>query len=194
MPCGAPPSQWEADLYSQRVAILPNGAKAIGLPSTGGVLIKSVNAVDLIHLDVSRKMSTMRPNPHISSEEDEWCAKLRSLAPTWYRSLRDWENAEVGDRLLKTDAEKQETFVGYSVAPNSKSILVIRSPNGLMPDGFGAYRMCFTMQERCEVMERFGAIGYDTKDEVDELNGRFEQRTKRERDELGEEWGPGPFS
>ena len=46
------------------------------------------------------------------------------------------------------------------------------------------------MEERCDVMERFGATAYDTADEVDELNGRYEDRMKRERDELEDKWGP----
>ena len=175
---------------SHRVAIDSAGAVAIGLLSTGGVLIKHVNAVDLDYLGVSRRTSTPRPNPNVALEEDEWCAKLRSLGPRWYRSIDDWD---ISGERLETKAERQQMYVGYPNSPASGRILVMRCTRESKPEEWGAYNLCHTMQERCEVMERFGAIAYETADEVDELNGRHEQRMESERQELEDKFGSFPF-
>lgn len=182
------PVQWQKFLLLHRVAINSSGAIATDLPSTGGILIKHVNAVDLEHLSASRNTSTARPSPNVASQGDGWCAKLRSLAPAWYRTMSDWY-CTIDDKRPQTTAELQQTFIAYPSSPKSGPILVIRSVDGAMPEGWGAYDMCFTMQERCDVMQQCGAIAYDTVGEVEELTGRYEERMKRERDALEKEYG-----
>ena len=107
-------AQRKKHFFSHRITINANRAIATGLPSTGGILIKSVNAVDLEHLGSSRFTSTARPDPNNpSDEEDEWCAKLRSLAPRWYRSISDWYDSlgeDVPNVRPRTTAEEQQNI------------------------------------------------------------------------------------
>ncbi|KAL9080808.1 MAG: hypothetical protein Q9157_000504 [Trypethelium eluteriae] len=183
------PAQLQNHFLSHRVVLDSNGAIAIGLPLTGGILIKYVNAVDLEHLRASRKASTARPNPNIPSEEDEWCTKLRSLAPGWYRSISD-RYQTLNDDRPKTTTEEEQASIGYLDSPRSGHVVVVRCVTGQMPAEWGAYNKCLTMQERCDVMEEFGADVYGTADEAEELNGRHEEKMKRERDKLEDEYGP----
>lgn len=140
------------------------------------------------YLNASRFSSTARSQSDKSAAEDDWCKKLRSLGPQWYRSANDYWNA-VSDGRPKTRAEEQEIFIGYPNLPESERVLVLKYENGRVPEGWGAYNLCFTMQERCRVMEKFGATAFEKADETDELNGRYEARMKIERDQLEDEWG-----
>ncbi|MCJ1371367.1 hypothetical protein MMC20_002582 [Loxospora ochrophaea] len=171
-----------------RIHFNSHGATAKGYPSTGGVLVKGLNAVDLVYLGASRHEETLRPTMDASPEEDAWCVKLRKLAPRWYRNVKDRDDAVFGDRPT-TKAEEEQVFVGYEDDSNGGGIWVMQWVHGQRPVGWGRYELCLTMQERCRAMEELGATRYQHADEVEALTESYDERRKRERDELEETYG-----
>ena len=165
-----------------------NGAIAQGYPSTGGVLVKGANTVDLIYLGASRQKPTTRPSMEACREEDAWCAKLRMLAPSWYRDLQDRDDAGNDVRPM-TMLERAKVFVGYGDESNGGGIWVMRCKDRQRPEGWGRYELCLDMRERCRAMQELGATWYESASEVEELSELYDQKKKRESDELEAEYG-----
>ena len=114
------------------------------------------------------------------SEEDAWCGELRKLAPGWYSSAKDLDDA-MNDIRPRTLAEREEVFIGYGDESNGKGIWVMRCGKRQRLEGWGRYGLCLDMQERCRAMKELGTKWYAFMDEVEELSEGYAQRMKRER-------------
>lgn len=178
-------------MYQSRVYFGKFSATAVGRPSSGGILTLGVNGVDLIYLNVSRLKPTTIPvqREDFAGDEDAWCARLRQLAPRWWRSLedRDRANNEADVQRFKTAVEKESVYVGWPSV--GEGVWVFKCPTGYPPSGFAAYDMCLNMDERCEVLKKHGAQFHPDPRECPELTEQYEVRFRRERDHLEEVWG-----
>jgi hypothetical protein len=166
----------------QRITFNRQGAEAFAWPSEGGILVKPVNAVDLQHLEVSRAEPTPRSKPFDTSKEDEWCAKLRQLAPQWFRSRKDRDLAIVDGRL-KTRREIESVYVAWPTDGTS-GVWILKFVDGRASDGFGVYDMCINMTERCQVLKQFGAIYHKNPHECFELSQAYSDECRKQRDEI----------
>lgn len=184
------PHQIRQEISRLRVYFGISRATAVGRPSSGGVLTLSVTAVDLNYLSVSRLEPTPVPETEdLAADEDAWCAKLRQLAPKWWRSLEDCDQALEDGAVERpiTHVEKERVFVGWP--SQGGGVWVLKCQRRNPSNGFGVYEMCFNMDERCEVLKKFGACFYPDPCQCLELTEEYEKRFRRERDELDRELG-----
>lgn len=182
-------SQIQDELYASRIRFGNFSATAIGRPSSGGILTLSVNAVDLIFLNVSRLECTPVPEcEDLQADEDAWCARLCQLAPRWWRSLQDRDRAcdESDIERFKTCVEKEKIYVGWP--SNGDGVWVLRCPGEHPPNKFSVYDMCLNMDERCEVLQKYGAQFYSDPKECLELTEQYGEKFRRERDQLDNYW------
>lgn len=176
------PSQAQlAKKAKQRISFQRHGAFATGWPSQGGVLLKSVDAVDLQYLGRSRCIPTPSSDPPDSQEEDSWCDSLRRLSPHWAPSRQDWDYAAFGGRP-HTQLETQSVYVGW---PSSgDGVWVLKCTTGREPHDFGVYDMCLSMDERCSILRDFGARFFEDPSECFELSKAYSDEHKQQREDL----------
>lgn len=171
------------DVEKSRVFLGISGATVCGRPSSGGLLMKQVNLVDLQFLGVSRMEPTVMFGEFDQEEEDGWCERLRKLAPKWFRNRREQQenDARDGSRML-TAAEIEEVFVAW---PSTGGVWVLKFEDaGQLENGFGVYNMCMNMDERAEVLKKFGAEFYENPDLCVHVTKAYEERMRKEREEL----------
>ena len=68
-----------------------NGPMVYGYPSSGGVLVREADAVELLHPGLDRFKEAKRPSS--TAEEDGFCKRLRQIGVTWWASRAEWSNA-----------------------------------------------------------------------------------------------------
>jgi hypothetical protein len=90
------------------------GHVAYGYPSSGGILIKAFNAVELLHLNLDRFKEAKRSSD--PANEDEFCKRFRNIGTVWWPSEGDCVNAELGEG----DSGKT-TKVGETGWPSSEN-------------------------------------------------------------------------
>ena len=180
--------EWNRRYCANRVLFITYPAIVTGFPSSGGVLTLAANGVDLEYLGVSRAEPTPRPVDVSPEDEDAWCNKIRRLAPKWYRSLGDKDVREMPHEL--TQSERDGVYVGFNDEAKGGGVWVLRCKDGRQPEDFGRYHVSLSMEERCRALETLGATRYENVEDVEELDERYEQRMRMERDELEERYGP----
>ena len=158
------------------------GAGAIGRPSRGGILTKSVNAVDLIYLQVSRSETTFAPDSTDPvAEEDAWCDRLRQLGPSWWRNEAEWLANGNHNLGRATSAEQELVYIGWPSNGNGVWMLKCLRKR---PADFGAYDMCLNMDERCDILQKHGADFFTNSSDCIEVTEHYEGRFRKERAEL----------
>ncbi|KAJ5302323.1 hypothetical protein N7508_007186 [Penicillium antarcticum] len=65
----------------------PGGCVVYGYPSTGGVLVKEADLLDMLFLSVSRSHESQR-SPSLN-EEDRFCKLMRRTGAKWWSSRED---------------------------------------------------------------------------------------------------------
>ncbi|KAL9087598.1 MAG: hypothetical protein Q9159_003548 [Coniocarpon cinnabarinum] len=180
-PAHIPTPKVLAEKATQRITFDSRGAIATAWPSEGGILIKDVDAIDLLFLGVSRTDPTPRSNPFSPVQEDQWCAKLRQIAPRWMRNEQDWIEERLDGRF-KTAKEIERIFVAWP--DQGSGVCVLKFLDGRIPDDFGIYYACISMAERCEVPKKFGAQFYADPNACFELSKDYSDECRKQRDEL----------
>ncbi|KAF7594439.1 hypothetical protein BBP40_009261 [Aspergillus hancockii] len=138
-----------------------NSGQAACYPSSGGIWMTIIGPLELQYLDINRFESTERSWDQ--AEEDRLCRELRKFGGEWYKP-------ESGDELWSsmekrgcTEVHKWASIfkiyreVGF---PEERGILVltVSKETGRYPKGTLALRNALTMEERCRVLERLGAV------------------------------------
>src|SRR5271155_602331 len=121
------------------------GHVVYGYPSIGGVLIKGVTAVELLHLNLDRFKEANRSSD--PAEEDEFCKRLRNLGAMWWPS----EGDEVEERDLVEEAMVVQT--GWPSSGNG--VWVLKYNANKWNEKFGAMLLDLTlnMDKRCQVIK-----------------------------------------
>lgn len=178
-PPNLPSSEDMARMSKQRINFNTRRITAYAWPSEGGLLAKEVDGLDLLQLGVSRFQPTQRSEPFDQQAEDEWADTLRRIAPRWVHSPREMYP---NDRP-RTAIEQAQVFVLWPAGGNS-GVWILRYPNGRVPMEFSVYDACLTLEERLEVMKRFGAEYYENPEDVFELSREYSKEGRRQRLEL----------
>ncbi|CZR66054.1 uncharacterized protein PAC_15955 [Phialocephala subalpina] len=136
-----------------RVSTTSNGMFMVrGYPSTGKVMQKLVDGVEMEYLGLNRFRIADRS--HIKDEEDEFCRKLLRLgANIWQNEAhyQSWAQDPERDGIMQHE-------IGY---PSSGGMwLLKRKDLGEQDERLAMLRVCFTMDERCWVLKRLGAKFY----------------------------------
>ncbi|OQO04829.1 hypothetical protein B0A48_07846 [Cryoendolithus antarcticus] len=141
------PSRWT--IFGAR------GCNIYGYPSSGGILIKKADVLDLLHLSLSRSQAYERSSD--PTEEDELCDALRRIGAKWWISKRDWANATMKARE-STEEEEEEKVVVYGWPTEGAGVWVLRyEVEDSVPDDFGRLRLALSMEERIAMMREHGA-------------------------------------
>ena len=141
------------------------GCTVYGYPSSGGVLIKEADIVDMQFLSLNRFKPSQRSSDIV--EEDKFCSLVRRLGATWWASEQEWIDVQLGVREA-TELEKIVLVFGWPSDGVGMWVLRFASEREV-PSDFGRLGMAISMDERVEVMKEYGATFYKDLDEVDEF-------------------------
>lgn len=144
------------------------GCAAFGYPSRGGVLIKDpVDIVDMQYLQLERFKATQRSTNVL--EEDAFCERMRRIGATWWPSEQDYNDVLLGVRE-RTELEARVLVFGWPEESTGVWLLSYESEMA-KPRDFGKLQLAIDMNERCRMMQEFGATYYPDHGEVRELRG-----------------------
>ncbi|CAK40146.1 uncharacterized protein An09g02090 [Aspergillus niger] len=126
----------------ERTVFSPGGCLVYGYPSTGGVLIKSADLVDLLFLSLPRFQAVQRASS--VDEEDRF----------WVRKM--------------TEEEKKVLVFGWPA--DGVGVWVLRFANAKeMPRDFMRISFAMNMEERIQIMREYGATFVEDVSQVEEL-------------------------
>ncbi|KIW10170.1 hypothetical protein PV08_11131 [Exophiala spinifera] len=148
------------------------GSFVFGYPSTGGVLIRGLGPVELVHLGLDRfKDATRSPD---ADEEDEFCTRLWRLGAQWWASRGEMEEA-----LLRQDSggapQKKLAWTVETGWPSSgQGVWVLEydvedRAHYELRVGASLLNNCLDMDERCKVIENLGGTFYSNPDDCEAL-------------------------
>ena len=153
----------------KRLTFGRGGCTVFGWPSSGGMLRKSVDAVELEYLGLDRfQESTRSQTP---AEEDAFCQKMRKLGAKWWRNEEHYFDVLLGE-LEMTEEEAVQLEVGW---PAAGGVWVLRSQSKrTLPKDIGQIHMALNMEERCRVIEKLGGKFYVNPEDCPDLAGSFQ--------------------
>lgn len=151
---------------TERTAFGTLGCTVYGYPSTGGVLIKEADLLDMLFLSLSRSHVSQR-SPS-ADEEDKFCNLMRRTGATFWPSKRDWFDVQVG---LREITEEEEKVIVYGWPTDGVGVWVLRFQNAnQLPDDFGRMSLAMNMEEKIQIMREYGATFVEDVTQVEELN------------------------
>ncbi|PVH81473.1 hypothetical protein DL98DRAFT_548487 [Cadophora sp. DSE1049] len=130
------------------------GCTVYGWQSTGGVLIKSANLLDMLFLSLPRNHTSQR-SPS-ADEEDRFCNPSREDEIEVHFGIRDI-----------TEEEAKVLVLGWPVDGVGVWVLRFRG-EGQLPRYFGRLSLAMDMEEKIEMRE-YGAVFVEDAAQVEEL-------------------------
>ncbi|PYH66597.1 uncharacterized protein BO88DRAFT_392872 [Aspergillus vadensis CBS 113365] len=150
---------------TERTVFSPGGCRVYGYPSTGGVLIKNADLVDLLFLSLPRFQAMQRASS--VDEEDRFCKLLRRTGATWWPSREDELEVVLGVREM-TEEEKKVVVFGWPA--DGVGVWVLRFANAKeMPRDFMRISFAMNMEERILIMREYDANFVEDVSQVEEL-------------------------
>ncbi|KAF2223371.1 hypothetical protein BDZ85DRAFT_261483 [Elsinoe ampelina] len=150
---------------TDRTAFGTGGCTIYGYPSTGGVLIKPADPLDMLFLSLPRTKVSYRSNN--TDEEDEFCRLLRRTGATLWASK---ESHFRGRGQIYGIAEVGIKVMVYGWPSDGVGVWVLRFANEReVPRDFGRVRMAMDMEEKIEIMKEYNATFVADASQVEEL-------------------------
>ena len=147
------------------------GSIVFGYPSAGGILVRAVGPVELIHLGLERFKDAQRsPNAH---EEEEFCRRLARLGPQWWASKAEMTDAQLGEggeTAEKKLAKQVET--GWPSLTHGVWVLEYDLEDRAHYElrmGASLLANCLNMDERCPIIQELGGAFYPNPDHCEAL-------------------------
>ena len=129
-----------------------------GYPSTGGVLIKGVCAVELLHLNLDKfKKANRSSDP---TEEDEFCKRLRSLGARWWPSERHHVDMMMAGKGYP-EKEIKVVQTGWPSSGNGVWVLKYNAKDLNARLRVQLLRLASNMDERCQVIKELGGSFFE---------------------------------
>lgn len=150
---------------SNRTEFGTRGCLVYGYPSTGGVLVKEADLLDMLFLSLSRSHVSQRSSS--PDEEDRFCNLLKWTGATLWPSKVDWIEVQIGMREITEEEEKVVVF-GWPTDGLGVWVLRFASANQL-PRDFGRIRLAMNMEEKIQIMKEYGATFVEDVTQVEEL-------------------------
>ncbi|KAJ5880617.1 uncharacterized protein N7473_011670 [Penicillium subrubescens] len=134
-------------------------------PSTGGVLIKEADLLDMLFLSLPRSHVSHRSSS--AEEEDKFCNLLRRIGATWWPSKEDEIEVLVG---MREATEEEEKVVVFGWPTDGVGVWVLRYKSDReMPRDFGRISLAMNMEEKIQMMKEYGATFMEDVTQVKEL-------------------------
>jgi hypothetical protein len=161
------------------------GCRVHGHPSSGGILImRSANLVDLQFLSVPRLATSERSSD--AAEEDAFCEQMKRLGASWWKDEAEFLRAWHGIRKYTDGLYDEDDYLGVEKeaaleARAERSVVFGWPADGVgvwisryrqkadRPAAFSMVDFAINMEERIEVMKRFGAEFVEDPELVKEL-------------------------
>lgn len=140
--------------------------KVLGYPSSGGVLMLPLDIAIAEYLGIPRLEKARRASDQ--AEEDTFCRRLRLLGAKWWESEYTYLRRLIGAEEMTETEEKDWITVGWPGKEGEGGVWILRTRSRTQ-----MLRMCVTMKERCELLERLGATFYEDAREVEEFQEVF---------------------
>ncbi|KAF7585124.1 hypothetical protein BBP40_012318 [Aspergillus hancockii] len=145
------------------------GCVIYGYPSTGGVLRKKADLVDMLFLSLPRSHVSLR-SPS-ADEEDRFCNLLRRTGATWWPSREDWVEVQLDMREM---TEEEAKVVEFGWPTDGVGVWVLRFASvEQLPRDFGRIRLAMNMEEKIQIMREYGATFVEDITQVEELHDTF---------------------
>jgi uncharacterized protein YifE (UPF0438 family) len=142
------------------------GCIVYGYPSTGGVLIKEADLLDMLFLSLSRFHASQR-SPS-ADEEDRFCNLMRRTGATLWPSKEYWIEVELGAR--EATEEEEEKVLVFCWPTDGVGVWVLRTGSARqMPRDFGRMSLAMNMEEKIQMMREYGATFVEDVAQVEKL-------------------------
>ncbi|KAE8135574.1 hypothetical protein BDV38DRAFT_272760 [Aspergillus pseudotamarii] len=153
-------------LTTERTVFGTLGCTVYGYPSTGGVLIKEADLLDMLFLSLPRSHVSQR-SPS-ADEEDRFCNLMRRTGATFWPSRQDWLDGQIG---LREVTEEEEKVMVYGWPTDRVGVWVLRFQSARqLPSDFGRMSLAMNMEEKIQIMREYGAVFVEDVTQVEELN------------------------
>lgn len=152
-----------------------------GFPSTGGILLVSLNIAVATHLNIPRLAEVERAAD--PGEEDKFCNQLRLLGAKWWKDELTKARTMMGIEGYEfTPEQRQVRIVGWpsDQSPGYGGVWILRAATPRhLPEGCGTLlSMCINMDERCDLLKQWNATFYEDPAAVPEFAEVFGGGTK----------------
>lgn len=143
----------------------PGGCVVYGYPSTGGVLVKEADLLDMLFLSLSRSHESQR-SPSVD-EEDRFCNLMRRTGAKWWSSREDRLEVRLGAREM---TEEEEKVLVFGWPTDGVGVWVLRyESDRQLPKDFGRMSLAVNMEEKIQMMREYGATFVEDVTQVEEL-------------------------
>lgn len=160
--CASTPPEQTTD----RTEFRSLGGTIYGYPSTGGVLIKAADPVDMIFLSLSCLGANDRAQD--TETEDRFCRRMLQVGAKWWPSKRSWLLSGRSDYNL---TEEQSKIMVFGWPPDEQGVWFLRYDNETqLPADFGRISLVTSMDAKIEVMKSFNAIFVNDASRIEELD------------------------
>ncbi|KAF2148521.1 hypothetical protein K461DRAFT_282976 [Myriangium duriaei CBS 260.36] len=150
-----------------------HGCTVFCYPSTGGVLIKHPDLVDMLFLGLDRAHGSERSAD--PDDEDQFCRLLRRTGAKWWRSKDHWMEVPFDDYGNIVDEEEKELVVGWPT--DGVGVWVLKFGDAKKkPKDYGRMKLAMNMEERIEIMKEYGAMFFEDATQVEELDDSYSRR------------------
>jgi hypothetical protein len=141
------------------------GCIVYGYPSTGGVLVKEADLLDMLFLSLPRSHVSQR-SPS-ADEEDIFCNLMRRTGATLWPSKEDRIEVLVG---MREATEEEEKVLVFGWPGDGVGVWVLRFKSARqMPTDFGRLSLAMNMEEKIQMMREYGATFVEDVTQVEEL-------------------------
>ncbi|KAE8367486.1 hypothetical protein BDV27DRAFT_169624 [Aspergillus caelatus] len=167
--CGDPYAVDPSESATDRTLFRARGCTVYGYPSTGGVLIKQADLLDILFLSLPRSYASQRSSS--ADEEDRFCNLLRRTGATFWPSKQDRLEVLIG---MRESTEEEEKVMVYGWPTDGVGVWVLRFKNtDELPEGFGRISFAMNMEEKIQIMREYGATFVEDVTQVEELHDTF---------------------
>lgn len=150
---------------TERTKFGTRGCLVYGYPSTGGVLIKEADLLDMLFLSLPRSHVSQR-SPS-ADEEDRFCNLMRRTGATWWPSKEDWIEVQMDMREI---TEEEEKVLVFGWPTDGVGVWVLRFGSARqLPRDFGRMSLAMNMEEKIQMMREYGATFVEDVTQVEEL-------------------------
>lgn len=163
---------------------LSRACRVFAYPSHGGVVRKILTDVELGYLGLSRT----GPDPGACSdpdEEDAFALRMLKLGARWWPSSKFYELHTTDDVYPYGYHFPPDLHVGYPTTGSGAWVLAVWAENSQTwleehdpprkPEDWVELAFCRTMEERCKVLEEFGATFYEHIQQCEKLPQTLEK-------------------
>ena len=141
------------------------GCVVYGYPSTGGVLVKEADLLDMLFLSLSRSHESQRSSS--VHEEDRFCNIMRRTGAKWWASREDRLEVRFGAREM---TEEEEKVLVFGWPTDGVGVWVLRyESDRQLPKDFGRMSLAMNMEEKIQMMREYGAAFVEDVTQVEEL-------------------------